>query len=161
MAHFAKLDSNNVVLKVIVISNEDVDANGGDYHADAEVFVKSKFGGHLWKQCSYNHNARKQFASAGYTYDADKNKFIRPKPYDSWSLNDEDAWEPSVGFHTNTDGKLADDTDVTVKDIRWDDEIIYIDDLDNYFDNDIVYSGQLIIYEEPVPIYELYKRNYK
>ena len=46
-------------------------------------------------------------------------------------------------------------------DIRWDDEIIYIDDLDNYFDNDILYSGQLIIYEEPVPIYELYKRNYK
>ena len=46
-------------------------------------------------------------------------------------------------------------------DIKWDDEIIYIDDLDNYFDNDIVYSGQLIIYEEPVPIYELYKRNYK
>ena len=46
-------------------------------------------------------------------------------------------------------------------DIRWNDEIIYIDDLDNYFDNDIVYSGQLIIYEEPVPIYELYKRNYK
>ena len=40
-------------------------------------------------------------------------------------------------------------------DIRWDDEIIYIDDLDN----DIVYSGQLIIYEEPIPIYELYKRN--
>ena len=44
-------------------------------------------------------------------------------------------------------------------DVRWNDEIIYIDDLDNYFDNDIVYSGQLIIYEEPVPIYELYKRN--
>ena len=40
-------------------------------------------------------------------------------------------------------------------DIIWNDEIIYIDDLDN----DIVYSGQLIIYEEPVPIYELYKRN--
>ena len=122
MAHFAELNDSNVVLRVIVISNEDVDANGGDYHADAEAFVKSKFGGHLWKQCSYNHNARKQFASAGYTYDADKNKFIRPKPYDSWSLNDEDAWEPSVGFHTNTDGKLADDTDVTVKDIRWDDD---------------------------------------
>ena len=46
-------------------------------------------------------------------------------------------------------------------DVRWNDEIIYIDDLDNYFDNDIVYSGQLIIYKEPVPIYELYKRNYK
>ena len=42
-------------------------------------------------------------------------------------------------------------------DVRWNDEIIYIDDLDN----DIVYSGQLIIYEEPIPIYELYKRNYK
>ena len=44
-------------------------------------------------------------------------------------------------------------------DIRWDDEIIYIDDLDNYFDNDILYSGQLIIYEEPVPIYKLYQND--
>ena len=39
MAHFAELDSSNEVLRVIVVSNDDVDANGGDLHADAETFV--------------------------------------------------------------------------------------------------------------------------
>ena len=39
MAHFAELNSSNEVLRVIVVSNDDVDANGGDLHADAETFV--------------------------------------------------------------------------------------------------------------------------
>ena len=103
MAHFAELNDSNVVLRVIVISNEDVDANGGDYHADAEAFVKSKFGGHLWKQCSYNNNARKQFAAAGYTYDSSKNKFIRPQPFSSWSLNGDDKWEAPIPYPTITE----------------------------------------------------------
>ena len=123
MAHFAKLDSNNVVLEVIVISNEDVDAHGGDYHADAEAFVKSKWDAYAWKQCSYNNNGRKQFASVGYTYDADKNKFICPKPFDSWSLNDNDDWISPVGAAPRTGvAKLADDTDITVEDKRWDED---------------------------------------
>ena len=123
MAHFAELNDSNVVLRVIVISNEDVDANGGDYHADAEAFVKSKFGGHLWKQCSYNANARKQFAAVGDTYDSSKNKFIKPKPFNSWSLNDDDDWVSPVGARPGTSaGKLADDTDITVEDKRWDED---------------------------------------
>ena len=123
MAHFAELNDSNVVLRVIVISNEDVNANGGDYHADAEAFVKSKFGGHLWKQCSYNHNARKLFPGKGYTYDASKNKFIAPQPFSSWSLDENDDWyPPDKVFPTSDDGKLADDTDVIVSDKRWDDD---------------------------------------
>ncbi len=58
MAHFAELNSSNEVLRVIVISNDDVDANGGDQHADAETFVASivpySTGGSAWKQTSYN-----------------------------------------------------------------------------------------------------------
>ena len=123
MAHFAELNDSNVVLRVIVISNEDVNANGGDYHADAEAFVKSKFGGHLWKQCSYNHNARKLFPGKGYTYDASKNKFIAPQLFSSWSLDENDDWyPPDKVFPTSDDGKLADDTDVIVSDKRWDDD---------------------------------------
>ena len=64
-------------------------------------------------------------------------------------------------YYYNKTVEEKEEKDKEKVDIRWNDEIIYIDDLDNYFDNDIVYSGQLIIYEEPVPIYELYKRNYK
>lgn len=102
MAHFAELNSSNEVLQVIVISNTDVDANGGDQHADAETFVASivphSTGGASWKQTSYNNNFRKQYAGIGYTYDASKNKFISPKPFASWSLDSNDDWQSPVTY---------------------------------------------------------------
>ena len=100
MAHFAELNSSNEVLRVIVVSNDDVNANGGDQHADAETFVTTIVphgtGGVAWKQCSYNHNFRKQYAGKGFTYDSSKNKFIRPQPYPSWSLDSSDDWKAPV-----------------------------------------------------------------
>ena len=107
MAHFAELNSSNEVLRVIVVSNEDVDANGGDQHADAETFVTTivphSTGGVAWKQTSYNNNFRKQYANIGATYDASKNKFINPQPYASWSLNDNDDWRAPVTYPTVTE----------------------------------------------------------
>ncbi len=102
MAHFAELDSSNEVIRVVVISNDDVAANGGDLHADAETFVASivpySTGGTAWKQTSYGDNFRKQFAGIGYSYDSSKNKFISPKPYPSWSLNASDDWAAPVTY---------------------------------------------------------------
>ena len=108
MAHFAELNSSNEVLQVIVVSNDDVNANGGDQHADAETFVTTivphSTGGVAWKQTSYNNNFRKQYAGIGYTYDSSKDIFIADKTYDSWSLNSSDDWEaPS---NKPDDGKL-------------------------------------------------------
>ena len=100
MAHFAELNSSNEVLRVIVVSNDDVDANGGDLHADAETFVTTivphSTGGVAWKQCSYNHNFRKQYAGKGYTYNSSKNIFIADKPYTSWTLDSNDDWQAPV-----------------------------------------------------------------
>ena len=97
MAHFAELNSSNEVLRVIVVSNDDVNANGGDQHADAETFVTTivphSTGGVAWKQCSYNHNFRKQYAGKGYTYNPSKDKFIADKPYPSWTLDSNDDWQ--------------------------------------------------------------------
>ena len=108
MAHFAELNSSNEVLRVIVVSNEDVDANGGDQHADAETFVTTivphSTGGVAWKQTSYNNNFRKQYAGIGYTYDSSKDIFIADKTYDSWSLNSSDDWEAPT--NKPGDGKL-------------------------------------------------------
>ena len=102
MAHFAELNSSNEVLRVIVISNDDVNANGGDLHADAETFVASivphSTGGSAWKQTSYNNNFRKQYAGIGVTYDASKDKFISIKPYPSWSLDANDDWKAPVTY---------------------------------------------------------------
>ena len=108
MAHFAELNSSNEVLRVIVVSNDDVNANGGDQHADAETFVTTivphSTGGVAWKQCSYNNNFRKQYAGKGYTYDSSKNIFIADKPYPSWALDSNDDWQAPTD--KPDDGKL-------------------------------------------------------
>ena len=96
MAHFAELNSSNEVLQVIVISNDDVDANGGDESSQAETFVASIVpygtGGVAWKQTSYNNNFRKQYAGIGYSYDSSLDMFILPQPYSSWSLDSNGDW---------------------------------------------------------------------
>ena len=82
MAHFAELDSNNIVLRVIVISNTDVDANGGDLSVGAESFTGSLVGfsenGAAWKQTSYNNNFRTRYAILGGKYDPINNEFLKP-----------------------------------------------------------------------------------
>jgi hypothetical protein len=107
MAHFAELNNSNEVLRVIVISNDDVEANGGELSSEAETFVASivphSEDGTAWKQTSYNSNFRKQYAGIGHTYDASKNKFISPQPYPSWSLDSNDDWEAPVTYPTITE----------------------------------------------------------
>ena len=107
MAHFAELNSSNEVLQVIVISNDDVDANGGDESSQAETFVASIVpygtGGVAWKQTSYNNNFRKQYAGINYTYDSSKDMFISIKPYPSWSLDSNDDWKAPVTYPTVTE----------------------------------------------------------
>jgi hypothetical protein len=106
MAHFAELNNSNEVLQVIVISNDDVDANGGDESTQAETFVATIVpygtGGVAWKQTSYNNNFRKQYAGIGYTFDASKNKFISLKPYPSWALDSNDDWKAPVTYPSHT-----------------------------------------------------------
>jgi hypothetical protein len=107
MAHFAELNSSNEVLRVIVISNEDVEANGGDYSSSAETFVASivphSEDGTAWKQTSYNGNARKQYAGIGFSYDSSLDMFISPQPYPSWSLDSNGDWLAPVTYPTVTE----------------------------------------------------------
>ena len=108
MAHFAELDENKIVKRVITFSNEEVDANGGDLSVGAENFVAARHGG-TWKQTSYNHNFRKQYAIPKGVYDEAKDKFISPKPHASWSLDANDDWAAPVTFpntETCAQGKL-------------------------------------------------------
>ena len=91
MAHFAEVkNTDNKVLRVVVISNDDVSSNGGDYSSDAEVFVKNLLGnsdiigGTYWKQCSYNATQRGMFPGQDSTWDADNNRFSPPCPYPNW-----------------------------------------------------------------------------
>lgn len=104
MAHFAEIDSNDVVLRVIVVSNKDTsDANGVQKEHIGAAFCERLFGGN-WVQTSYNGTFRKNYAGIGYTYRADIDAFVPPQPYPSWTLNEGTAqWEAPVPYPN--DGK--------------------------------------------------------
>lgn len=105
MAHFAEIDQNGIVLRVVVVSNQDTsDASGVEKEYIGAAFCERLLGG-TWKQTSYNGNMRKNYAGIGYTYDAQRDAFIPPKPYPSWILNEQTClWEPPVAMPD--DGKL-------------------------------------------------------
>jgi hypothetical protein len=101
MAHFAELDANNVVLRVIVVDNKDTaDANGVEKEHIGVAFCERLFGGN-WKQTSYNGNIRKHYAGAGFTYNADIDAFVPPQPFPSWTLDDDANWQPPVAMPTD------------------------------------------------------------
>lgn len=101
MAHFAELDANNVVLRVIVIDNKDTaDANGVEKEHIGAAFCERLFGGD-WKQTSYNGNIRKRYAGAGFTYNADIDAFVPPQPFPSWTLDADCNWQPPVAMPTD------------------------------------------------------------
>jgi hypothetical protein len=108
MAHYAFLDSNNIVTEVIVGKDENEDGiNWEQWYGD--------FRGQVCKRTSYNTASgihsnggtpfRKNYAGIGYSYDEARDAFIPPKPFPSWTLN-EDAciWEAPVAYPN--DGKL-------------------------------------------------------
>lgn len=96
MAHFAELDNNNIVTRVIVVANEDItDTNGNESEELGKQFC-SQFGDGTWVQTSYNGNFRKNYAGIGDTYDAVRDAFISKQPHPDWVLDEETCrWRPS------------------------------------------------------------------
>ncbi len=91
MAHFAKIDSNNIVTQVIVAEQDFINSGA----------VGDSF---LWIQTSYNGNFRKNFAGKGHTYDKTRDAFIPAKPYPSWILvEDTCQWKAPKDYPS--DGK--------------------------------------------------------
>jgi hypothetical protein len=90
MSHFAELDENNVVLRVLVGDNN-LPNEGYDW------FVENLGG--RWVQTSYNATIRKNFAGVDFTYDEALDAFIPPKPFDSWILDEETChWQAPVDY---------------------------------------------------------------
>jgi hypothetical protein len=81
MAHYAFLDSNNIVTEVIVGKHEGEDGIDWEQHY-------GEFRGQPCKRTSYHGNIRKNYAGIGYTYDSTRDAFIPPKPFASWLLNE-------------------------------------------------------------------------
>ena len=91
MAHFAKLDKDNVVTEVHVVNNiEMLAADGSESEVMGIAFLIRWSGGYSnWKQTSYNGKIRKNYAGIGYKYDAQRDAFIPPQPFPSWTLNED------------------------------------------------------------------------
>jgi len=111
MAHFAEIDSNNKVLRVVVGCNQDIANNGGEQSEQAAEHFKTvcplSINGIKWVQTSYNSNFRKQYAGVNYTYDSIKDKFIAPQPYLSWSLDASDDWQAPVPQPSLTEEQIS------------------------------------------------------
>ena len=99
MAHFVKLDENNIVIQAIVL-DDNLTFNSETNEEDESVGVAwctSTYGG-TWMQTSYNNNIRTRFAGIGYTWNADLDAFVPPKPFASWTLNTTTKdWESPLG----------------------------------------------------------------
>ena len=111
MAHFAKINSSNIVVQVIVVNDNELLVDGTESEAQGINFLNAtyKVDNVNWKQTSYNTHSgvhlgggtplRKNYAGIGYTYDASKDAFIPPKPFNSWSLNETTCqWEAPVAY---------------------------------------------------------------
>jgi hypothetical protein len=97
MAHFAKIDENNIVIQVIVIDNEAIgNLEFPESEYAGQKYIKNVIGlTGKWIQTSYNRNFRKNYAGRGTSYDKGRDAFIHPQPYPSWTLNEETCkWEP-------------------------------------------------------------------
>lgn len=91
MAHYAFINENNIVVEVITGIDETQTIEG----LDTETWY-ANFRGLNCKRTSYNNKIRKQYAGIGYTYDSMNDLFIAPKPFESWTLNDNFDWQPPV-----------------------------------------------------------------
>jgi hypothetical protein len=97
MAHFAEIDNNNTVLRVVVVDNKDIlDSNGNESETIGRDFCHNLYGGR-WIQTSYNGKIKKYYAGVGMIYREDLDVFVRSQPYPSWSFNDElKDWQAPV-----------------------------------------------------------------
>lgn len=106
MAHFAKLNDENIVIAVHVVNNQVIlKADGTESELKGKQFLNSLHGTAKWVQTSYNGTFRKNYAGIGFTYDSEIDAFIAPKPFNSWILNEDTClWESPIPYPS--DGKL-------------------------------------------------------
>jgi len=93
MAHFAEIDENNIVIRVLVTNNDEPN-EGYDW-------LVENLGG-TWIQTSYNRKIRKNFAGIGFNYNQELDAFIPPSPFDSWTLNEQTCqWQSPTTYPTD------------------------------------------------------------
>ncbi len=98
MAHYAKMNENNIVEQVIVISNDKELTNGVEDENFGVAFCVMLTNHQNWKKTSYNGKIRKQYAGIGFSYDPIKDVFVAPQPYPSWTLDENSDWQAPTPY---------------------------------------------------------------
>ena len=100
MAHFAQIDSDNIVTQVIVVSNDDCLDSDGSQSKLGIPFCKNLLGADTnWVRTSYNNNIRFRYAGIGMKYDSTNDVFYEQQPYPSWVLNTSTwVWDAPVAM---------------------------------------------------------------
>ena len=88
MAHFAEINDEGIVQRVIVVSNSDTSSSTVEEVESIVAEFCNKLLGGTWKQTSYNGNFRFRFAGKGHYFDESRDAFIPPQPYPSWELDE-------------------------------------------------------------------------
>jgi len=108
MAHYALIDSNNIVVNLITGVDEDVtqtDLDGTQVGGSSEAWEQFYsnlpwFQGLTCKRTSFNNKIRKQFGQIGYIYHPDADVFLQPQPFPSWMLDENYDWQPPTPMPT-------------------------------------------------------------
>lgn len=96
MSHFAQIDENNIVTRVLVIEQDVIDTA---LFGDPTTWVQTSYNTLGGKHSLGGIPIRKNYASVGYFYDKERDAFIPPKPYESWQLNEDTClWEPPIAM---------------------------------------------------------------
>lgn len=97
MAHFAELDENNKVLRIIVVSNNDCgNLEFPESEPIGQTFLASLGLAGVWKQTSYSSNFRQHYAGIGSIYIEENDSFTTPQPFPSWSLDLNHEWKAPI-----------------------------------------------------------------
>ena len=104
MAHFAEINEEGIVQRVLVLSNDRITQDGEEVEELGTAYLQNMFPDTDWVQTSYNHKFRKRYAGIGYKYDAERDAFITPQPFPSWLFNEESlSWEAPIPMPEHED----------------------------------------------------------
>lgn len=115
MAHFAKIDENNIVTTVVVAEQDFIDSGA---LGDPTKWIQTSYNTHAGEHKLGGTPLRKNYAGVGYTYDSNRDAFIPQKPYNSWILNEQTCmWEPPVQLPSNDKEYSWNEADVNWQEI--------------------------------------------
>lgn len=124
MAQFAEINTLNKVIRIVDADDNDVINNGGHQSEEAanyfKTIVKLSSPDNKWVESSYEGTFRYNGAIIGGSYDSSNNAFIAPKPYNSWSLDENYKWQAPITFPTIETVTVNDLSETLI--VHWDED---------------------------------------